>query len=161
MRYKQSMIATLALLGALLSTILISPGVAHAAVTYPCGTAWPGVYGTIGDHYYHPGIGEGLGCPTSEEYDTWDGNRGQDFQGGFMHWNQSINRAFATWGSIARFWQIQCGGLYGRMGPPTSDEHDAYWNERDVRKANFQNGWIAWDKETHAISSADRWGNPC
>jgi LGFP repeat len=161
MRIKRIFVAALTMLCAL-STILISPDVADAAaLTYPCGTGWPGVSGAIGDHYYAPGIGNGLGCPTTWEYDGWDGNREQDFQGGFMHWNRSINGAFATWGSIAAFWQGRCDGLPGRMGPPTSDEHDAYWNGRDVRKSNFQNGWIAWDKQTQNISSADRWGNPC
>ncbi|MFF3855516.1 LGFP repeat-containing protein [Micromonospora sp. NPDC002575] len=156
------LIAALAALLTLSSALVVNPGAAHAATTYPCGTAWPGVYGTIGAHYYDPGIGEGLGCPTNWEYDGWGGNREQDFQGGFMHWEGSINRAFATWGEIGRLWRTRCGGLNGRLGPPTSDEHDAYWNGRYVRKSNFQNGWIAWDKEYHTLTAADRWGNyPC
>jgi uncharacterized protein with LGFP repeats len=167
MQIRQRLTTMLAVLITLPVVVLFNPGVAHAALTYPCGTGWPGVYGGIGDHYYHPGIGEGLGCPTSWEYAVWDGNRAQNFQGGLMYWQANTGRAYATWGEIFKLWSAGgsgCEGLYGPLGPPTSDEHDAYWNGQDVRKSNFQNGsWITWDKRPgHAMHVSDRWGNyPC
>ncbi len=109
--------------------------------------AWE-VYGLIGEKYDSMGgPASALRWPVSGELSTPNGlARFNRFQTGNIY--HSPAGTHAVYGGIFGEWARQ-GYENGRLGFPTSDEHDVPTG----RRMDFQRGWIEWNATTGQLTT--------
>jgi len=104
------------------------------------------VYGGIGRLYREMGAEASvLGQPLTSEYGVTNG-RATDFAKGAIYYSKGIG-THEVQGDIYKKYQ-QLGGVTGRLGFPTSNEHDVPGG----KASDFQGGTLTWNSTTGVVT---------